>query len=286
MAYLNMQDLDERLTRLKGQGSAPSEGPVAKPGAGGPAFGPRSPGNYVPMVAPAAPTASSGQFQNLQQYLAMNAGKAGQMGTALAGKLTTQALGAEQQQAKLGSTAPSINTQTAGEQFGTLKGPANMPGYGAAVSATNAAQQGVNNTQSQAGRQTLMAQYFGAPGYTQGQQGLDAFLVGANPTSAAALSGVQSRFGGISGWLSGGQAPSIPGPTKDEGGPHKIPSPPGSTPDEGGPHPVGMPKLPWGPNRPVGSYPQSGGQEPGYDPQRRNGPQRRPYNPWDYSGGY
>jgi hypothetical protein len=108
---------------------------------------------------------------------------------------------AAQQQA--GGTAPTAANLATGNQFSNLlggqyQGPTALAGQQGLVNQAGAAQQQAQGLQTAAGRQAVLQQMIGAPGYNQGEQQMDAALLGqgSNPQLQAAARQAQG-LGGI-----------------------------------------------------------------------------------------
>jgi hypothetical protein len=211
MAYLGSTVDDERLAKDRADAAAAqakaASGGVTTTGAPGGGAGGAAEGGARPIAASSfsqahnqAPgTAGSGLFMPLQNYLTANATQAGQMGQSLAGNIAASGAAA-------------------------AKEPAGYEGRGGDV---NKAASEVGASSSQGGRQALMNQYYGRPGYTQGQSAMDAFLVGGG--GMGPIADVQAQYGGIQNAVGGGGSyyhpPGKPLPPPPEPGNPDEPAP-------------------------------------------------------------
>lgn len=184
-------------------------------------------GNAGPSSAPGGGSpkgTSSGQFTNLQSYLDANADQG--FGGKVAGNIQSevdQANKAQQgagtqfqqqvdqntikydpnlvNQAATDSTNfvqdPNNVAQFAKQRDATYQGPKSLSDDSSVYNNTNqAVQQAYNDANlynTAGGQHALLTQKYGAPGYSQGQQGLDSLLISNDPNSQKALQGVQQN---------------------------------------------------------------------------------------------
>lgn len=170
----------------------------------------------------------SGQYTNLQSYLKSNEDQG--QGSRLAGQVNEDVNSAQSDQQKAGEGFKSNvdkNAMTADEalysqvqqdptkvaqddaskaKFQQLlnaqyKGPKDLTedseDWNKANESTNKAQQEVEASKTEGGRQALLQKAYDRPGYTQGQQKLDQLLVANDPNARAAFEKVQQSGGGL-----------------------------------------------------------------------------------------
>jgi len=221
------------------QSNAAEVNPKTSAGSGG-LFGnappTASPAGAQSSGQPVTANSSNTGFTNLSKYLDANSSQAADMGNQLASGANTQAQNAtntvnglsndfNSQVAK--STIPAdpnavnsgISAATgvkAGESIdpnavsgfqkqanATYSGPTDytaQAGYGAASQAVGDAQNAVNQTKSEAGRDLLLQKQYGnasPSGYSHGENALDQALVEGNPNAQKSLANVNSNWSGL-----------------------------------------------------------------------------------------
>lgn len=186
--------------------------------------------------APKSASSNSG-WTNLSAYLNANKDQASNMGSQVANTIDQKAQGASDQVNDLSTgfnkqvqdnttqyNADDVNkaiTDATGLKAGqtydpndvrafqkyagaSYGGPSDFTqgaGYGAAAQATSDAQNKLAETQSEAGRQSLLKDQFSSAsknGYSNGESALDQALVEGSPEAQKALGGVEQKWSGIS----------------------------------------------------------------------------------------
>lgn len=90
----------------------------------------------------------------------------------------------------------------------TYKGPSgieDLEDYQGLQTDFNKAQELLNSSQNESGRQTLLNETFKRSDYTSGQNKLDQLLLQNDPNARSTFSNLQSKYSGLSGLLSGAQ---------------------------------------------------------------------------------
>lgn len=183
---------------------------------------------------------SSGSWTNLQSYLDANQDQAGQLGSQVTGAVSSQADKAQNditnasndfqgqvdqntvnqdqpsvdraiadaQNAKAGGTYDPNELAAFQKQYGAnYSGPTDFTqsaGYGQTQGDVNQALDSLNSVKSEAGRNVLLQNQFGANGgYSPGEKSLDQLLLEGSPTNQAAFSGLQDQWSGLGTALSG-----------------------------------------------------------------------------------
>lgn len=193
-------------------------------------------GSNQPQAAQAAKPSSSGSWTNLQSYLNANADQGAQIGNQIGQTVSSQAQSAQNdvssaasdftnnvnadtmtadpnavnqdiQDASSLTSGSSLNpndvTSFQNQANASYKGPNDFTqdsGYSQAQQDINSAQNEINETGSEAGRDVLLQnQYANASptGYNQGEQNLDQLLLEDNPQNQSTLSGLQSQYSGL-----------------------------------------------------------------------------------------
>lgn len=172
---------------------------------------------------------SSGSFVNLQKYLDANKGNAEQMGQTITSNLNNQAMDAQSKvnvfanngpQAIQKETTDSINQRldnalnTDKNQYKSLKdtggytGPSyydQINGYTDAQKSTQKAQNDLNLSKTEEGRQNLLTNTYSRPNYSQGQKTFDNLLLQNNPSSKKMFEDTSSRWANLNSLLDSAQ---------------------------------------------------------------------------------
>jgi len=184
-------------------------------------FGTNLPG----QTANKGPQKSSGQYQNIQNYLQANQPQAQQMAQQVSGNVEKQIGEAQTKTAALPSAVqkttaydPSKTLQNLGQasdaekaayqttkQSGGYTGPQDitgLSGYGDAYTAAEKAKEQYGLAGTESGQQTLLAQTYNRPNYTQGASALDQSLMQRNEQGRQTLLDLQNKYKGLADTLS------------------------------------------------------------------------------------
>ena len=169
---------------------------------------------------------SSGQYQNLQKYLAANEEQGTQMGQQVAQGVESKVGQAQQQGQALQSSvkAPGVydpnkvignlggaseeekKTYQTMKQTGGYTGPSDITGieaYNPYQKAKNEAQTSLEQAKTDVGQQALLGQTFARPQYSAGAKSLDQTLLARSQGGKQALEGLQNKYSGLLSELGG-----------------------------------------------------------------------------------
>lgn len=169
---------------------------------------------------------SSGQYQNIQKYLAANEEQAAQMGQKLAQGVEQKVAGAQQAGQQLqesvkapevyqpgqvlanlpGATEEQKKTYQTMKQTGGYTGPSDITSlqpYGEYFKQAEAAKEAVNLAGTEEGRQQLLKQQVTNPQYTRGQSILDQALIARSQGGQQAIQNIAQKYSGLADLLSG-----------------------------------------------------------------------------------